>query len=130
MRTLKERITDLESQIELLDKKAKIDSQMDSLGSRSDDRADSMRLKLKNLELQRSMLDVKIESAKRRLEDLKSDDESSELDSQSSRQEARRIKRERLMNQLKSLQDSYLNYMESIGRAPGTEGKDALDLIK
>jgi hypothetical protein len=34
------------------------------------------------------------------------------------------------MNQLKSLQESYLNYMESIGRAPGTEGKDALDLIK
>ena len=109
MRTLKERITDLESQIELLDK------QISSKGPDS-------------VESQKVVLDGKIVVMRQKLETLEF--QRSLLDSKDSGQDARTIKRERLMNQLKSLQESYLNYLESIGRAPGTEGKDALDLIK
>jgi len=109
MRTLKERITDLEYQIELLDKK--IASQgPDSVESQKvalDGKIVIMRQKIKDLEFQRSL-----------------------LDSKDSGKDAREIKREKLMSQLKSLQDSYLNYLESVGRVPGTEGRDALDLIK
>ncbi len=109
MRTLKERMTDLESQIELIDRQISkagpgfIDTQKAIL----DGKIAIMRQKLEVLEIQRTALDSEVQG-----------------------KDARTIKRERLMNQLRSLQDSYLNYMESIGRAPGTEGKDALDLIK
>lgn len=110
MRTLKERITDLESQIAL------IDSQIANQGP---DYA----------KLQVAILDGKIASMKQRLQMMEAQRSMLVSTNSNSKNDARVIKRERLVSKLKTLNSSYLNYMESIGKEPGTEGKDAFDTL-
>lgn len=129
MRTLKERITDLEFQISLLDKQIKQDLNSDAQGSRIDDQEKSMNRKLSSLILQRDLINIKIESTTQKLKALQLDGTSKDSMNVVSRLEARKLKRERLATKLKTLSASYLNYMESIGKVPGTEGQDAFDTL-
>lgn len=129
MRTLKERITDLEFQISLLDKQIKQDLNSDAQGSRIDDQEKSMNRKLSSLILQRDLINIKIESTTQKLKALQLDGTSKDSMNVVSRLEARKLKRERLATQLKTLSASYLNYMDSIGKVPGTEGQDAFDTL-
>lgn len=124
MRPIKERIQDLEFQIGLLDKQIQFhDPHIESLETQSN----SLTSRLKSLETQRDLLDSKIDAMRYRIEEIES--KRNVAQPKLDKNETRTLKRAQLQMKLDNLRETYYSFMQSMGKAPGTEGKDALDLV-